>query len=105
MSSGAASSESVSYTQAGGTVWDSNDMFNASNYKRAVGFFGLKSQQVKDWYGKTQMYQMDSSQFETPEQSTLAESLGRAQGRQSTDNNIYGLESLAQPSGPSLGGK
>ena len=103
MSAGASSE---SYNQEGvGTLYDSSDPFNAGNYKRASQFYGIKSQQIKDWYGKTQMYQMDSSMYETPEQSKLAESLGRAQGRQSTDSNLYGLQSLAQPSGPSLGGK
>jgi len=101
MSAGSSSTES----NPEGTLYDSNDPFNANNYQRAVKQYGIKSQQVKDWYGKTQMYQMDSAMYETPEQSALAESLGRAQGRQSTDVNLYGLQSLAQPSGPSLGGK
>lgn len=101
MSSGSSSSES----DPSGNLYDSRDPLNSENYGRAVKHYGIKSQQVKDWYGKTQMYQMDSSMYETPEQSALAASLGRAQGRQSTDNNIYGLQSLAQPSGPSLGGK
>lgn len=101
MSTGSSSTES----DPSGNLYDSRDPLNSDNYKRAVNHYGIKSQQIKDWYGKTQMYQMDSSHFETPEQSALAASLGRAQGRQSTDNNIYGLESLAQPSGPSLGGK
>lgn len=103
MAGGAASE---SYTQEGvGTLYDSSDPFNPENYKRAAGFYGLRSAKLKDWYGKTQMYQMDASMYETPEQSQLAASLERAQGRQSTDVNMYGLQSLAQPSGPSLGGK
>jgi len=101
MSSGSSSTES----NPEGTLYDSNDRFNADNYTRAVKHYGIKSQQVKEWYGKTQMYQMDSSMYETPEQSALAESLGRAQGRQSTDNGLYGLQSLSQPSGPTIGGK
>lgn len=100
MSAGSSSTES----NHEGTLWDSNDRFNPDNYKRAVKQYGIKSQQIKDWYGKTQMYQMDSSMYETPEQSKLAESLGRAQGRQSTDNNMLGLQSLSQPSSPTIGG-
>lgn len=88
-----------------GLLYDSNDRFNPENYQRAVKQYGIKSKEVQDWYGKTQMYQMDASMYETPEQSQLAASLERAQGRQSTDVNMYGLQSLAQPSGPSLGGK
>lgn len=104
MSAGAATEI---YNQEGvGTLWDSSDPFNNENYTRAKNFYGIKSQKLKDWYGKTQMFQMDSAHLQTPEQSALAESLGRAQGRQSTDtSNLYGLQSLAQPSGPTLGGQ
>lgn len=101
-----AGSSSNSYVQEGvGTLWDSSDPFSAENYTRAKNFYGIKSPKLKEWYGKTQMFQMDSSMYETPEQSQLAQSLERAQGRQSTDSNMYGLQSLAQPSGPTLGGQ
>lgn len=102
MSAGSSSTES----DPTGLLYNSADPLNPENYRRAVNHYGIKSQQIKEWYGKTQMFQMDSAHLQTPEQSALAESLGRAQGRQSTDTgNLYGLQSLAQPSGPTLGGQ
>lgn len=96
---------SSTYSDPTGLLYDTNDPLNPDNYKRALAHYGPKSDQLKEWYGKTQMYQMDTAHLETPEQSKLAESLSRAQGNVNAGAEMYGLQSLAQPSGPTRGNK
>lgn len=87
-----------------GTLWDSNDPLNSSNYQRAVKHFGIGSQQIKDWYGKSQMYQMDSAHLETPEQSQLGLSLSRISNSAADTSKMLGLQSLNNPNSTTLGG-